>query len=209
MSDAQLAQFYIQSQKTTLPNHLNDKTDVTQKFVFAAGMNAKPMVLDSSSFRQFMKQNGISRSEILSRSFNSGQLKTSSGNTTTLTPKDLADMLKYSRMNYIGGKIGGQAIGAGTYLDMNGGSSTGYGGYTVKAVLNPNTAKVVSPSQLRRQAQAFDQSHPQFRRATGGYNENFYNNNMSIYATILGYNVIGTKGGYHNVIDRVALVYEQ
>ena len=209
MSDAQLAQFYKQSQSVSMPNHLNDVHDVTQKFIFAAGMNSKPMVLDSTSFNQFLKQNGISRSEILSRSFNSGQLKTSAGGSTTLTPKDIADMLKYSRLNYIGGKIGGQAIGAGTYLDMNGGSRTGYGGYTVNAVLNPKTAKVISPSQLRAKARAFDRSHPQFARATGGYNENFYNNNMSIYATILGYNVIGSKGGYHNVIDRVALVYEQ
>ena len=208
MSDGQLAQFYKQSQQVKMPNHLNDVDDKTQKFVFALGMNDKPTVMDQTQFRQFMSDNNIPRSQILSRSINGGQVNTSAGNTGKLTPQDIADMLKYGRLNYVGGKIGGQAYGAGTYFDMNGGGNTWYGsGTTLTGVLNPATAKVVTDSKLRQLAQAFDKSHPQFAKATGGYSQSFRNNNMSIYATVLGYNVIkDASGSYHNVIDRKALV---
>lgn len=212
MTDAQLAAFYQQSQQAVLPNHLSDADDKTQKFVFTLGMNAKPMVLDQKDFNKFMSDNGIPKAQMLARDIRGGILKTSSGNSTTLTSDDVADMLKYSRMNYIGGKHGGQRFGAGTYFDMNGGVSTGYGGYssnstTVVGVLNPKTAKIVTSSRLAKEAAAFDRSHPQFAKATGGYDSSFYNNNMSIYATVLGYNVIKDSiGSYHNVIDRSALV---
>ena len=207
MNDAQLAQLYRDSQKAIMPNHLNDVDDKTQKFVFAIGMNDKPTVVDAQGFATFMVNNNIPKSQILSRSINGGQLKTSAGNSSKLTAKDVADMFKYGRLNYIGGKIGGQAYGAGTYFDMNGGGSTGYGGGAlIMGVLNPNTARVISDSKLGRLARAYDLSHPQFARATGGYDTSFHNNNMSIYATVLGYNVIKSSGGYHNVIDRSALV---
>lgn len=217
MDDAQLAQLFRQSQRSQLPNHLNDADDQTQKFIFTIGMNDKPMVLDQAAFQQFMSDNNIGISEVMSRSFNSGQLNTTAGHKAPLTPQDIADMLKYGRLNYIGGKQGGQAYGAGTYFDMNGGSRTGYGsGATVNAVLNPATARVITERQLGQLARAFDKSHPQFARATGGYqdsNSKFRNNNMSIYAVVLGYNVIaegnGGPGNYHNVIDRKALVYRQ
>lgn len=211
LSDAQLAQLYRDSQKAQLPNHLNDVDDVTQKFAFHIGLNDKPMVLDQAAFNQFMSDNNIPQSQILARSFNSGTLNTSASGQSNLTPQDIADMLKYSRLNYIGGKIGGQAYGAGTYLAMTGGRNTGYGGVTVNAVLNPKTAKVISSTKLAQLAKQYDRTHPQFARATGGYNTNFYSNNMSVYALVLGYNVIsdgsGSRGAYRNVIDRKALVY--
>ena len=38
----------------------------------------------------------------------------------------------------------------------------------------------------------------------------FFNNNMSVYALAMGYNVIkDSSSGYHNVIDRKALVYKK
>ena len=65
-------------------------------------------------------------------------------------------------------------------------------------------------SKLRTLAAAFDRSHPKFARATGGYSTCFRNNNMSIYALAMGYNVIkDATGSYHNVIDRKALVYKK
>ncbi len=212
MDDAQLAALYKLSQQTDLPNHLNDVSDVTQKFVYTVQLNDKPTVLNSADFQQFLQDNNISNSQILSRSVNGGVLKTSAGNQTGLSSRDVIDMMLYSRFNYIGGKLNGQAYGAGTYFDMNGGRSTGYGQNTVNAVLNPATARVVTDSQLSRLARAFDASHPQFARATGGYNSNFSGgrNNMSVYALVMGYNVIkDATGSYHNVIDRGALVYRQ
>ena len=211
MSDAQLAQLFNASQNTALPNHLGDANDQTQRFVFQIGLNDKPMVLDAAAFAKYMSDNGISQSQILARSVNGGVLKTSSGGSRNLSPKDIVEMMTSSRLNYIGGKHGGQAYGAGTYFDMNGGGSTGYGsGMTVHAVLNPKTAKVITSSQLRVKAQQFDQSHPQFAKATGGYSTSFNNNNMSIYALAMGYNVIkSSHSGYHNIIDRKALVYKK
>lgn len=209
MNDNQLAQFYRNAQHAQLPNHLDDAPDVTQRFVFAAGLNAKPMVLDSQQFDQFMQQNNIGRSQILSRSVRGGTLKTSAGGTRQLSEQDIIDMTLYSRLNYIGGKHGGQLYGAGTYFDMNGGRSTGYGNSTINAVLNPKTAKVITDNQLRTKARAFDRAHPQFARATGGFNDDYNNgkNNMSVYALVMGYNVIQEAGGsYHNIIDRSALV---
>lgn len=42
------------------------------------------------------------------------------------------------------------------------------------------------------------------------YSTTFHNNNMSIYALAMGYNVIkDSSSGYHNVIDRSALVYKR
>lgn len=211
MTDAQLAQLFTDSQNAALPNHLGDKNDQTQRFVFQIGLNDKPMVLDSAAFAKFMSDNGISQSQILARSVNGGTLTTSAGQTRNLTPQDVVDMMMSSRLNYIGGKHGGQAYGAGTYFDMNGGGNTGYAnGKTVNAVLNPKTAKIITSTQLGRMARQFDATHPQFAKATGGYSTSFSNNNMSIYALALGYNVIkSSSSGYHNVIDRKALVYKK
>lgn len=207
MTDAQLAANYLAAQQATMPNHLSDRPDITQQFVFYNGINAKPQVLDSAAFSQFMQQNGIPQSNILSRSVNGGILNTSSGGQRTLTPKDVADMMMRSRLNYIGGKHGGQVYGAGTYFDMNGGGNTGYGsGVTVNAVLNPRTAKIIGQHQLFNLAQTFDASHPQFAKATGG----IQSSNQSIYALVMGYNVIKSDyNSYHNVIDRSALVYRE
>lgn len=210
MSDAQLAQAYLNSQNVKLPNHLNDANDKTQKFVFSIGLNDKPLVLDQAAFQQYLQQNNIPQNQILSRSVNQGQLVTSAGNKTNLTAQQVVDMLKNSRLTYIGGKHGGQKLGAGAYLDMNGGGNTLYGGTTLTGVLNPQTAKIITKSKLDSMARAFDRSHPQFARATGGYQNSgssWTNNNMSIYALAMGYNVVkDDHGGYHNVIDRKALV---
>lgn len=205
MSDAQLASLFNSSKSTQLPNHLNDAHDVTQKFVYTAGLNAKPQVLDKNAFNQYLKQNGISRSQILSRSVNGGSY-TVNGIQYKLSPSQVTDLIKYGDLNYIGGKHGGQALGAGTYYDMNGGRNTGYaGGATTIAVLSPS-ARPIDRSTLGRRAAAFDRTHPQFARATGGYNSR----NMSVYALVMGYNVITAQGsGYHNVIDRSAIICQK
>ena len=54
LSDDELAQLVIDSKTMILPNQLADRSDDTQKFIFAAGINGKPQVLDSQEFNQFM-----------------------------------------------------------------------------------------------------------------------------------------------------------
>ena len=201
MSDDQLAQAVISSRNVDMPNFLNDKPDPTQKFVYQVGLNGAPTVMDQAQLDQFMKQNNIPQSHILSRSVN--------GN-GPYTANHIADIFRYSELNYIGGKFGGMMSGAGTYFDMNGGRNTGYGsGATLKAVLNPQTARVVDYYDLKRKATAFAKAHPKFVQAVGGMPSNGQGGNMSVWALAMGYNVISggpVSSTYHNIIDRSAVI---
>lgn len=200
MSDDQLAQAVISSRSVDMPNFLNDVPDQTQKFVYQVGLNGAPTIMDQQQFDQFLQQNGIPRSQIMSRSVN--------GN-GPYTAKQIADTFKYSELNYIGGKHGGQASGAGTYFDMNGGRNTGYGsGATMMAVYNPQTARVIDYNTLRNQAANFARSHPKFANAVGSFRAGS-NGNASIYALAMGYNAISggpVSHSYQNVIDRSAVI---
>lgn len=217
MSDAQLAQLVMQSKNVDMPNFIGDVDDQTQKFVFTAGMNDRPQVLDDAEFNQFLADNNIPSSQIISRTVNPITYTNNDGTTVRLSSDDVIDILKYSRLNYVGGKRGGQGYGAGTYFDMNGGGPTDYGQgngqKTVTAVLNPATARIITDTQLEIKAAQFAKSHPQFAKAVGKYTparQQWYNNNMSIYALAMGYNVIkDSTSDYHNIIDRRAIVYRK
>ena len=206
MTDDELATLATQSKTMRMPSMLADVNDITQRFVYAAGLNEKPIVLDANEFQQFMNDNNIPNKQILSRSVNNATYTNQTGTNIVYSAQNIIDQLKYGKLNYIGGKVGGQAVGAGTYFDMNGGGSTGYGSNTVNAVLNPATARVISVSQLMNQVPRFANSHPKFVKAVGSFNTKYHNNNMSVYALAMGYNVITDGYGYHNIIDRSALV---
>ena len=116
--------------------------------------------------------------------------------------------------NYIGGKHGGQALGAGAYFDQNGGGATGYnnGGAMINAVLNPQTARPIDAYKLQNMAQKWAQTHPQANQLIRGMarrsKASFGSADLSLYALVMGYNVI-TNGSYHNIIDRSAVVVRQ
>lgn len=200
MTDDQLAQAVIDSRTVDMPNFLNDIPDQTQKFVYQVGLNGAPQVMDQQQLNQFMQQNNIPNSQIMARSVNAN---------FPLTAQQIADTFKYSELNYVGGKMGGQMSGAGTYFDMNGGSSTGYGsGATIKAIYNPATARVIDYHALKRQAATFARTHPKFARAVGAFT-NGKNGNASIYALAMGYNAISggpVSSSYQNIIDRSAVI---
>ena len=203
MTDDQLAQAVIDSRSVDMPNFLNDVPDQTQKFVYQVGLNGAPTVLDQQSFNQFMRQNGISQNQVMSRSVDSNG---------PYSAQQIANTFKYSELNYIGGKHGGQASGAGAYFDMNGGGNTGYGlGETITAVYNPQTARVIDFHVLQRRASSFASSHPKFARAVGSFTAG-HNGNASIYALAMGYNAISSgpvSRTYQNIIDRSAVVVLQ
>lgn len=215
LSDSAMATEINKAVGVGMPNQLSDKPDATQQLVFSSGFNEKPMVLDQKGFDKFMKDNKLNKSDLLSRDVNPVSYKNASNTQIKMTAQDVIDMMMYSRVNYIGGKIGGQALGAGTYFDHTGGNSTGYGGTghkTAVAVLNPKTAKIITYSQLKSDIPAWKKQHPKSAKAienlvkkTGG------RSSESIYALAMGYNVIarnpGANSGYVNVIDRSALVY--
>lgn len=211
MSDAQLAALVRQSKGVIMPNHLMDLHDVTQEFVFTAGLNEKPVVLDDASFTQYMKDNNLTSKDLITRDVNAIQFRANNVD-FKYDPQDVIDMMKYSNLNYIGGKHGGQAYGAGTYFDHTNGHRTGYGRgnfLTATAVLNPQTAKVIYESDLYSAVNgSWGRAHPQLVSALG----RITNKNQSIYALAMGYNVISdsrANTGYVTVIDRAALVYKQ
>lgn len=210
MSDDQLAALYRASRSADMPNHLNDVADKTQRFVFQAGVNELPTVLDDAAFNQFMQDNNMTTRDILSRS-TGGANYTVNGVTVRLTPQQVTDLMKTGIYNYVGGKHGGQLYGAGTYFAKTGGRPTGYGsnGATALAVLNPKTARAIDRSTLISKATTWARSHPKFAAAVGSPSDR---SNYSIYALAMGYNVItdhATSPDYHNVIDRSALVYRK
>lgn len=217
LDDKSMAAVINASKRATLPNQLADAHSFTQQVVFQAGINEKPMVLDKNAFNQFIKDNNL-QNQVLSRSINSINYKNALGRNVKLATSDISDMLKYSRLNYIGGKHGGTAYGEGTYLAQTGkiGSNTGYGGTTLNAVLNPATARIISESQLYRDVNSWARSHPATAKALGSINSG----NQSVYALAMGYNVVTSGSGYPTVhttrsgdyivvIDRKALVWLQ
>lgn len=211
MDDDSLANLIKQSKNVDMPNHLADINDPTQKFVYQAGLNAKPMVLDKASFDQYLKDNNIPKSNILSRTVSDSPPISVNGVTYTLKAAQIQQMTRDSALNYIGGKHGGQVYGAGTYFDMNGGANTGYGSVrgksvTIHGVLSPN-AKVIDKGSLQSAAITWSRKNPKSAAAIGSIN----NKNLSIYALAMGYNVITdskTRPSYHNIIDRSALVLD-
>ena len=206
MTDDQMEQIVRSSYKIDMPNQLQDVRDRTQRFVYAIGLNGKPEVMDDSEFNSYLKNNNIPKSAIISRSVSTPPPYSVNGITYQLTANDVTDMLKYSSLNYIGGKQGGKAYGAGAYFEQNGGRSTGYGsGATMIGVINRNKAKIITRSSLLTKVQAFQQSHPKTAAAIGPVSSR----NYSIYALCMGYNVISSgkgTGTYFNVIDREALI---
>ena len=203
MTDQQLADLYNRSVNVDMPNHLNDVSDMTQKFVFTAGVNELPQVLDDAAFNKYLSDNNIRQSQLLARSTGGADYSVN-GVRVRLSSDQVTDMIKYGVLNYIGGKHGGMAYGAGTYFDQNGGTPTGYGGgnvSTMVAALSKN-AKPITLQNLRSQTAVWSASHPKFANAVGSFSRQ----NASIYALAQGYNVITSGSGYHNVIDRSAIV---
>ena len=212
LSDSEFASLVYSAIGIQMPNMLSDVADPTQSFVFAAGLNEKPLVLDTVEFNQFLKDNNIPSSEIMSRSVNGITYTNADGTNIKLTADQILDTSMYSRLNYIGGKVGGQVYGAGTYFEQNGGHSTGYGGTTVNAVLNPATAKVIKMSDLNSKWSRFAISHPQTAIAIDRLTNGRSSKAISLKALAMGYNVVREDSNsypYHNVIDRRALVYKK
>ena len=164
-----------------------------QKFAYALDLNSKPILLNSADFQQYMKDNNIPMSEMLTQS---------RGNPNSLTS------YMNSQYNYLGGRIGGDAHGEGQYFAKTNGTNTGYGGKSMNAVLNPKTAKVVNESQLQT---IYNNMSPALKKAVSNKYGEF---NPYMVAASAGYNVIKVDKGYHGklgytvVLDRAATVVE-
>ena len=93
MTDQQLTQLYNQSRTVDMPNHLSDVSDATQRFVFTAGLNEKPQVLDDAAFAKYLKDNNIPQRDVLARSV-SGASYTVNGTNIRLSPTQVTDKSK-------------------------------------------------------------------------------------------------------------------
>lgn len=212
MTDAQLAALVNLAKTIDMPNHIGDRNDITQRVVYAAGLNTKPQALDAAQFQQYLTQNNIPQGEVLARSV-SGNTITVNGTQITMTSAMVKSQFYDGQYNYIGGKYGGQVLGAGTYFAMNGGGNTGYGNDTIVGVLSPN-ARVISQTALQSKISAFNRSHPLFAQAMRSTTSaGWGSGELSVYALAMGYNVIADSSkpransdDRYNVIDRSALI---
>lgn len=188
MPDKDLALAVIESRKAVLPDCLNDVTDSTQNFVYYLGLNSKPLVLDRKRFDEFMRDNNIPGNQIMSRViWDDGQH----------TAHEHIETLKYSEYNYIGGKHGGQRIGAGIYFEMNGGSVPKHfmgknkPATLINAVYNPETVKPIDIQTLLMVAECLKERKPAFVEAVGPSVVGLLGkSNISFYALAIGCNVI-------------------
>ena len=218
MSDDQMAQAVKNSRNVDMPNHVPDVSDATQKFTYANGLNAKPTVLSDADFDNYIKQNKIGSNEYLLREVDPVRFN-SNGVSFALSADDITDMFKTSDINYIGGKRGGQAYGAGTYFAMGGFNHvTGYGSgadgvghKTMVAVFDKSKAKAIYKGSISSEWARFSATHSKTASAVN----NLSGRTDSIKALLMGYNVItsqsngslkGSNDEYYNVIDRSALV---
>jgi hypothetical protein len=195
MTDEELAELVRKSRSIRLPRFLNDGENITQRFVYTARLNSKPIVLHKEQFQQFLHDNNIPKKQIMTR-----RLRPS-----TISSKEIADMFKYNDYNYIGGKKGGTGIGCGAYFAMNGGADSIYGqwfcfrskyngkynihipgnrvgsflkdrgikvnkydpGATIIAAYNPSKARIIGYKELCEKAIEFEKSHPLFAKEIG------------------------------------------
>lgn len=218
MTDDQMAQAVKNSRNVDMPNHIADVSDITQNFTYANGLNAKPTVLSNADFDNYIKQNNISSNEYLLREVDPIRFN-SNGVQFTYSADDVTDMFKTSDINYIGGKHGGQAYGAGTYFaqgDFNyrtgyGSGADGVGHKTMVAVFDKSKARAISMGDIRSEWSKFSKTHAKTASAVDNLPSS---RTHAIKALLMGYNVITSQssgslkgyGEYYNIIDRSALV---
>lgn len=210
LDDDGLAQLMKASKTADMPDQLNDATgskNMSQAFVYQAGLNEKPQVMDDATFDAYVKQNGL-QNQVLRRDVN--PISYTVGTTKyNYSADEIAQQFNGGMYNYVGGKHGGSAYGFGTYFEQGRHNTrTGYGNgsraRTMQCVLNPKTARVITERTLYNKGRAFAQSHPKFAKQAGSINSS----NQSIYALAMGYNVIdsGDSSRYYVVIDRSAVI---
>lgn len=216
LDDRAMAKAIYDSGNTMLPVFLRDQPSATQNLVFAQGWNEAPLVLNNPAWNAYLAQNNIPKSQVMFRSSNpASYFDIPLQMQIDLTDAETADLLRYGQYSYIGGKYGGQALGAGSYFSMRATGRSIYGSATMKAVLSPN-ANIIDENALRTQTNMFNSKMPltssEIRRAanrfyspkswTGSSGEQ-----SSLYALALGYNVVrASDHDYHNIILRNAIV---
>ena len=200
MSDKDLHDLLLAITKQDLPDYL--MPNMQQRFVYALGVNGKPVVEDDSTFAVNSKGQKVI--------YNAQSSVNLSG--YTLDADDIHDFLKYGDDTLQQNGIYGNGI----YFSDSRSGSAGYGSRQSKARFNPATAKIVTMSQLKSEYDAWKKTHPLSQKALGytkANNSGYGNNTYSQFALLKGYNVISQNVGggetYYSVLDRSALIYSK
>lgn len=197
MNDQELHDILLAITKQDLPDYLMANNQ--QRFVYALGINNKPIVEDDATFAKNSKGQTVI--------FNAQNTASLPG--YTLTADEIHDFIKYGDDTLQQNGIHGNGL----YF-TNQGASSGYGRRQAAARFNPATAKIISETQLKREYDSWVQTHPLSRKALGytARNGNGYGNNTySQFALLRGYNVIQSTqhGATYTVLDRSALIYSK
>ena len=200
MSDKDLHDLLLAITKQDLPDYLMPNQQ--QRFVYALGINGKPIVEDDATFAKNSKGQTV-----IYNAQNSANL-----NGYTLTADDIHDFLKYGDDTLQQNGIYGNGI----YFSNSKTGSAGYGKRQSKARFNPATAKIVTMNQLKSEYDAWTKTHPLSQKALGytkAHNSGYGTNTYSQFALLKGYNVISANVGggetYYSVLDRSALIYSK
>ena len=196
MNDKDLHDILLAITKQELPDYLMPNNQ--QRFTFALGLNAKPIVEDDATFAKNSKGQ-----EVIYNAQSTANLRG-----YTLTGDDIHDFIKYGDETLQQNGIHGNGL----YFTPSQSASAGYGNRQSAARLNPATAKIITETQLKREYDSWVQTHPQSRKALGymARNGNSYGDNTySQFAMLRGYNVIQSTqhGKTLTVLDRSALIY--
>ena len=199
MNDKDLHDLLLAITKQDLPDYLMPNQQ--QRFVYALGINGKPIVEDDATFAANSKGQ-----KVIYNAQNSVNLTG-----YTLDADDIHDFLKYGDDTLQQNGVYGNGI----YFSDSRTGSAGYGKRQSKARFNPATAKIVTISQLKSEYDAWKKTHPLSQKALGytkANNSGYGTNTYSQFALLKGYNVIAAPQfgeTYYSVLDRSALIYSK
>lgn len=216
LSDDDLVQFMdsVRRSKMTddMPDFLN-KVSNSQRLVYALGMNDTPQVVDDKTFQQLVNAGATP----LYRSVNDQVYDWHRNNragtaiSDTIPATDQLDMIAYGDTSYMGNGVAGDGL----YFSDSLPGSKAYGNTTIKAVINPNTARSISIENLRKEYDTYMSQHryrvrKAFKEAAS---QSYHGNSYTQFAIMRGYNIItrdvsgwSRKETYYTVIDRSALI---
>lgn len=204
MDDDALHDFLISVNDTDTPDFLN--TVHLQKMIYALGMNNKPEIISQQEFDDMTVNAPFGSGQpVLYRTVNDTTL---TGN-VPMSARQMQQQFLKGDLTYIGNGIHGDGL---YFSDSKSGSRAyGRGGgrsAMVAGVLNKN-ARPITEAKLKSEYNKFIKNHPRSRRALGFARSHSYNDSMSQFALIRGYNVIVSKQlgneNYYTVLDRSAI----
>lgn len=165
----------------------NEFGDFTQKLAYFLHINEKPTVLGEDGFTEYMQNNNISQSDLITRAVTTG---------------DTLQSWMDDEENYISGRIGEHFFGYGSYFAHNNGKPLGgYGNSFMNAIVSPD-AKVLDLNKLGELKRAIEKLPKEVQNIIPDGEDG-----VSAIAMLAGYDAIQTyPDKYIVVINRGAII---